>query len=137
MAFFSVLLYACIQFMLPSMVSDEPVRVEKTASVNRGGRNEENLSGSRAENRAASSLQKNKRKSNQVRQLFFSIFTLPRPSPKKNVDSFLFALICTLFSSFLFSRIRSCNSVFSDRFELRAFTVPFASFLVVAFVIDL
>ena len=75
MAFLGVMLCACIQLMLPSSATDEPVRVKETALVNRGESNEEGWKGFRVENRAVSSSQKNKRKSDQVRELISSIFT--------------------------------------------------------------
>lgn len=58
MAFLGVLLCVCIQLMLPSLVTDEPVRVKETALVNREERNEEGWKGFRVENRTVSSSQK-------------------------------------------------------------------------------
>lgn len=101
MAFLGVLLCVCIQLMLPSLVTDEPVRVKETALVNREERHEEGWKGFRVENRTVSSSQKNKRKSNQVRELTSSIFTSSRPRPKKVVDLFLFTF--ALYSSHYFS----------------------------------
>lgn len=75
MAFLGVMLCACIQLMLPSSATDEPVRVKEIALVNRGESNEEGWKGFRVANRAVSSSQKNKRKSDQVRELISSIFT--------------------------------------------------------------